>query len=139
MAEAKTQRTSAGVDAFLAAIDDDQRRRDCHALAAMMREITGAEPAMWGDAIVGFGVYHYTYASGRSGDWPLVGFSPRKQNLALYLMPGFDEQGDLLQRLGKHKTSKACLYINKLADVDVAVLEQLVTLSWDVMNERYPE
>ncbi len=138
MADLKTQRTTASVDAFVAAIEDEQRRRDCITIAAMMKEITGAEPAMWGDAIVGFGAYHYTYASGRSGDWPLVGFSPRKQNLALYLMPGFAEQSDLLKRLGRHKTGKACLYINRLSDVDVAVLRELIARSVDAMRRMYP-
>ncbi len=138
MAELKTQRTKASVDAFLQAVTDEAKRRDCITVAAMMKEITGAEPAMWGDAIVGFGAYHYTYASGRSGDWPLVGFSPRKQNLVLYLMPGFEEQRDLLKRLGKHKTGKACLYINRLSDVDVAVLRELIARSVDAMRRMYP-
>ena len=94
-----------------------------------MREVTGAEPQMWGDSIVGFGSYHYVYASGREGDWPLTGFSPRKRNLTLYIMAGFDEYDELLSRLGKFKTGKSCLYINKLEDVDQEVLAELVKRS----------
>ena len=94
----------------------------------MMQEVTGVEAKMWGDSIVGFGSYHYKYASGREADWPLVGFSPRKQNLTLYIMSGFEQYDELLQRLGKHSTGKACLYVKRLADVDLAVLQELVKL-----------
>jgi len=137
MAELKTQRTTNSVAAFLDAIADEQKRRDCRTIAALMREATGLDPAMWGDAIIGFGAYRYTYASGRTGDWPLVAFSPRKQNITLYLAPVFPGYSELLARLGKHKTSKACLYINRLADVDVAVLNELIVHSVEYMRRTY--
>ncbi|MBV7338085.1 DUF1801 domain-containing protein [Chloroflexi bacterium TSY] len=100
-----------------------------------MKEVTGEEPQMWGTSIIGFGSYHFKYASGREGDWMLVGFSPRKQNLTLYIMPGFENYDELLGNLGKHKTGKSCLYINKLADVDQGVLKKLVKQSVDHMRE----
>ena len=102
-----------------------------------MREVTGERPKMWGSSIVGFGSYHYTYASGREGDWPVVGFAPRKQNLVLYIMPGFARYESLLARLGKHRTGKSCLYVNKLDDIDPEVLEELVRESVDEMKRRY--
>jgi hypothetical protein len=129
MAELKTQRTKQSVKAFLAAIPDERKRRDAVAIAALMEQITKARPAMWGSSIVGFGSYHYTYASGREGDWPVVGFSPRKQNLTLYIMAGFDGYGELLQKLGKYKTGKSCLYINRLDDVHVPTLKELIKQS----------
>jgi hypothetical protein len=129
MAELKTKRNDASVEQFLSAIPDEKKRADAFAVLELMKRATGEEPAMWGDAIVGFGQYHYRYASGREGDMPIAGFSPRKQNLTLYIVSAFDGYGDLLGRLGKHKTGKACLWINKLADVDLAVLEELVRLS----------
>jgi hypothetical protein len=138
MAELKTQRTNATVPAFLARIDDDEKRRDCETIAAMMQEATGAEAAMWGESVVGFGVYHYTYASGRKGDWPLVGFAPRKQNLTLYIMSGFEGYDELLKRLGKYKSSKACLYINRLSDVDLPTLKDLIQRSVEHMVETRP-
>lgn len=125
----KTQPTGISVSAFLAGIEDEQARKDCKAIARIMREATGESPKMWGPSIVGFGSYHYRYASGREGDWPITGFSPRKQNLTLYIMDGFAEYGSLLQRLGPHKTGKSCLYIKRLADVDLDVLRELVTRS----------
>ncbi len=129
MAELKTQRNDGDVEAFLNAIPDEKKRADAFAVLELMKRATGEEPVMWGDAIVGFGAYHYRYASGREGDWFLVGFSPRKQNLTLYIMAGFDDYDALMTRLGKHKTGKSCLYINKLADVDPAALEELVRRS----------
>ncbi len=129
MAELKTQPNDASVEAFLNAIPDERKRADAFAVLELMKQATGEEPVMWGDAIVGFGEYRYRYASGREGDWPLVAFSPRKQNLTLYIMSGFDGYDELMARLGKHKTGKSCLYINKLADVDLAVLEELVRRS----------
>jgi hypothetical protein len=130
VAELKTQRNDGDVDAFLAGITDERRRRDAQAVCALMREVTGVEPTMWGTSIVGFGDYHYAYASGRSGEWFAVGFSPRKQNLTLYLTGGFDGYTELLGRLGKHSTGKSCLYVKKLADVDADVLRELVTRSY---------
>ena len=133
MAELKTKPTDENVLDFLNGIADEKRRQDCFSILELMKQATGAEPKMWGDSIVGFGSYHYKYASGREGDWFLTGFSPRKQNLTLYIMSGFDEYEALLSKLGKHKTSKACLYINKLQDVDAAVLKELVERSVDHM------
>ena len=103
-----------------------------------MQEVTGEPPVMWGDSIVGFGTYHYRYKSGREGDWPRTGFSPRKQYLAIYIMPGFDSYEALLARLGKHRTSVSCLYINKLADVDLDVLREIIAESHQEMARRYP-
>lgn len=133
MAELKTKRNDASVEVFLDGIADEAKRRDSYAILAMMQEVTGVEAKMWGDSIVGFGSYHYKYASGREADWPLVGFSPRKQNLTLYIMSGFEQYDELLQRLGKHSTGKACLYVKRLADVDPAVLQELVKLSVEHM------
>ena len=129
MAGLKTRPTGEPVKAFLDGIEDEKKRQDSYALLALMREITGEEPVMWGESIVGFGRYHYRYASGREGDWFLAGFSPRKQNLTLYIMAGFDEYDDLLEDLGKFKTGKACLYIKRMEDVDTGVLKELVRQS----------
>ncbi|MBN2433579.1 MAG: DUF1801 domain-containing protein [Acidobacteria bacterium] len=137
MAELKTRPTDASVTDFLNTVEDDQKRQDCLVLLGMMGQITGARPKMWGGSIVGFGNYHYIYESGREGDWFLTGFSPRKQNLSVYIMAGFDRYDELMARLGKHKTGKSCLYINKLADVDLAVLEELVRRSVDHLSRTY--
>ena len=136
MAEPKTKKTDASVEAFLDAVADPRRREDAGAVLALMKRITGEVPKMWGPSIVGFGSYTYTYASGRTGDWPIVGFSPRKQALTLYVMPGFEKDADLMKRLGKHKTGKSCLYLNRLADVDAGVLEELVRRSVERMRNR---
>jgi hypothetical protein len=138
MAELKTKRNEGDVEEFLNAIPDERKRADAFAVLELMKQATGEKPAMWGDAIVGFGEYHYRYASGREGDWPLTGFSPRKQNLTLYIMSGFDAYDDLLARLGKHKTGKACLYVNKLSDVDPAVLKELVRESAQHVRDTNP-
>lgn len=138
MAELKTTRNDASVTAFLDSVENDTRRADGYTVLAMMKEVTGEEPTMWGDSIVGFG--QYSYASERSaqkGDWFLTGFSPRKANMTLYLMSGFDELEPLLQKLGKYKLGKGCLYVNKLADVDQNVLRQLVVESYDQMKAAY--
>jgi hypothetical protein len=129
MAELKTKETKKSVNAFLNQIVDKQRREDCSAIVEIMRAATKEEPKMWGPSIVGFGRYRYKYESGREGEWPIIGFSPRKNDLTLYLMRGFDEYTDLIKRLGKHKTAKSCLYLKKLADVDVSVLKELVKRS----------
>ncbi len=126
MAENKTQATDASVDGFLAAVDHPVRRADGLRLLAMMSEITGERPRMWGPSIVGFGQYHYKYATGREGDAAAVGFSPRKASLSLYGVTYSPEAAGLLERLGKHKTGAGCLYVNKLADVDEAVLRELI-------------
>jgi len=127
VAELKTQVTKASVNKFLEGIKDEKKRQDCYEILKIMKRATKAEPKMWGTSIVGFGDYHYMYASGREGDWFITGFSPRTQNLTLYMMGGFDSE--VLQRLGKYKTGKGCLYINKLADVDLKVLNELITKS----------
>lgn len=137
MAELKTKQNKASVSAFLNAIDDKQKRADAKKIASMMRAATGSRAKMWGTAIVGFGSYHYKYASGREGDWMLVGFSPRKQNLTLYIMPGFSKFDALMAKLGKHSTGKSCLYIKRLADVDTKVLEKLITGSVKHMRKTY--
>lgn len=139
MAELKTRQNDANVEEFLASVDNDRRREDSFEVLALMKRITGDEPRMWGTAIVGFGEYHYRYASGREGDMMRIGFSPRKQSLTLYVMPGFSSYEDLLSRLGKHRTGKSCLYVNKLADIDMGVLEQLIRSSLETMREKYPE
>jgi hypothetical protein len=126
MAEPKTKPTDTSADSFVAALPDEKKRNDSLELLAMLREVTGEQPQMWGDSIVGFGSYHYTYASGRQGDWFVAGFSPRKQNLTLYVMGGFEPHDELLAKLGKHKLGKGCLYINKLQDVDRDTLRQLL-------------
>jgi len=126
MAELKTKATRKSVNVFLDTVSDPQKRKDCDALVKLMKGITKAEPKMWGSSIVGFGEYHYKYASGREGDWFQAGFSPRKQNLTLYVMSGHKRQAELMKKLGKHKTGKSCLYINKLQDVDQNVLKELV-------------
>lgn len=133
-AELKTKQTDASVDDFLNAIPDEQTRKDCFEIARIMKQATKSEPKMWGASIVGFGSYHYKGASGREGDWMLTGFSPRKQNLTLYIMAGFDHYDQLLKKLGKFSTGKSCLYIKKLADVDKKVLKELVTESVKVMK-----
>jgi hypothetical protein len=129
MAELKTRQNNASVTAFLAAVEDRQQRSDSKKLSKMMREATGSRAKMWGSSIVGFGSYHYKYASGQEGDWPLVGYSPRKQNLSIYIMAGFAGSDKLLAKLGKHKTGKSCLYIKRLEDVDEKVLNTLIEKS----------
>jgi len=135
MAEPKTQRNDASVEEFLDAVADDQKREDCLTLLEIMKQATGAEPEMWGDSIVGFGTYHYKYASGREGDWMQVGFAPRKQNLTLYIMAGFSRYDELMKSLGKHSTGKSCLYIKKLDDVDMPTLRKLVQESVDHVSK----
>jgi hypothetical protein len=128
----------ASVEAFLNSIEDEKKRQDSFALLALMQEVTGLEPQMWGDSIVGFGSYHYTYASSREGDWFLTGFSPRKQNLTLYIMSGFEEYDALMADLGKHKTGKSCLYIKRVEDVNLDTLRELVRRSVEHMEQSNP-
>ena len=135
MSQLKTQKTDASVEEFLKSVTNEKKREDSYAILELMREVTGEEPSMWGASIIGFGAYKYKYASGREGEWPVVGFSPRKQNLALYIMSGFDEYDSLLSDLGKHKVGKACLYINKFEDVDQDVLRELIQQSVRHMEE----
>lgn len=135
MAELKTQKTKASVAAFLRTVDA-ARRNDCEAIVRLMQQATKAKPKMWGSSIVGFGDYHYKSASGREGDWFMMGFSPRKGNLTLYLLPGVAAYLDDLARLGPHKTGGACLYIKRLADVDRTVLKRIVTAAAARMKAR---
>ena len=128
MAEQKTKPTAEAFEQFLDRAVDPSRHADCNAMAAMMEAATGESPVMWG-AIVGFGRYRYKYASGREGEWPLIGFSPRKSDLTLYIMPGFGRHEDLMSRLGKFRTGKSCLYIKRLSDVELPVLKELITKS----------
>ncbi len=137
MAELKTKLTEESALAFLDQIENDQRRQDCLTVLELMKNVTGDEPRMWGESIVGFGSYHYRGKSGREGDWMLVGFSPRKQNLTLYIMAGFDGYDGLMSKLGKFKTGKSCLYINRLTDVDLQVLRELIKQSVDYMRLTY--
>ncbi len=144
-AELKTKITNADVRAFVDAVDNDTRRNDADSLLAIYKEVTGVEPAMWGPSIIGYGSYHYKYDSGREGDMCRAGFSPRKANLALYLMGGYSDEATgqkmaaLRDRLGKHKTGASCLYITKLADVDVAVLKEMIALDLAWMDAKYPQ
>jgi hypothetical protein len=135
MAELKTKLNDASVEAYLNRVENEKKREDSLAVLQLMAEVTGAEPKMWGDSIIGFGNYHYKYASGREGDWFLAGFAPRKQNLTLYIMAGFDGYEALMASLGKYKTGKSCLYIKKLEDVDTAVLKQLIKQSVEHMQK----
>lgn len=127
MAELKTKVTKVSVDKFLQGIKDEKKREDCYQILKMMKKATKADPKMWGTSIIGFGDHHYVYESGREGDWFIAGFSPRVQNLTLYMMGGFDQE--MIKKLGKYKTGKGCLYINKLEDVDTRVLDKLITMS----------
>lgn len=129
MADMKTIPTRASVDKFLKGITDDRKRADCYQILELLKKTTKAEPKMWGTSIVGFGKYHYVYESGREGDSFIIGFSPRKQNITLYIMGGFDQFEDLLQQLGKHSTGKSCLYINKLEDINLNILKKLINKS----------
>ena len=137
MAELKTKQTKASVAEFLGNIDDPGKRADAKKVAAIMRKATGSRAKMWGTSIVGFGSYHYKYESGGEGDWMLIGFSPRKQNLALYIMTGFSQIAPLMEKLGNHKTGKSCLYVKQLADIDLKVLESIVSRSIKSMRSKY--
>lgn len=138
MSTLKTLPNDASVNEFIDTVDDETKKADSVTLLELYSKITGEKAKMWGASIIGFGQYHYkSERSTQEGDWPLSAFSPRKQNLTLYFMPGFDKYHDLLQQLGKHKTSKGCLYINKLSDVDMNVLRQLIELSHAEAKESY--
>jgi hypothetical protein len=129
MAAIKTRKTGGDVQTFLKSVSDRKRKDDTLQVLALMKKLTGCEPAMWGPSIVGFGDFRYRYANGTENDWFLTGFSPRKQSLTLYIMTGFAKYEEILENLGKYKTGKSCLYIKKLEDVDLAVLEQLISAS----------
>lgn len=138
-AQNKTQPTTVSPDDYIAGIDHPVRREDAAVLLDLMRRITGWDARMWGPSIVGFGQYHYTYESGREGDFMRTGFSARRANLVVYILPGYTDFSEILTRLGKHKLGKSCLYINKLTDVDLAVLEELIRAGLADMAEKYPE
>lgn len=138
MAELKTKKNDQSVEDFINNVEEEQKRADSQELLKLMQKVTKSDPIMWGDNIIGFGSYHYTYASGREGDWFLTGFAPRKRNLTLYIMSGFDSYDDLLGKLGKHSTGKSCLYIKTLDDVDNKVLEELVSKSVAHMERTHP-
>jgi hypothetical protein len=125
MAELKTKENEASVDEFLAGADES-RREDCRTLVKLMKEITGQPPKMWGSSMVGFGRYRYKYASGREGEWFQTGFSPRKNDLTIYLRTGFEPSAALMKKLGRHRTGRSCLYVKKLADIDLGVLKELI-------------
>jgi len=138
MAEAKTKPNDLSVDAYVEAIADEARRHDCRELIALMSGVTKCPPKMWGTGIVGFGAYHYKYASGHEGDACLAGFASRKGAISIYLIAGFDGQQAMLAKLGKHKMGKACLYVRRLSDIEMPVLEQLVAHSVAEVKRRYP-
>jgi len=129
MAQLKTRPNDKNVVEFLNTVENETKREDSFTILELMQQVTGSEPIMWGDSIIGFGSYHYKYASGREADWFLTGFSPRVQNLTLYIMSGFDEYDDLLGKLGKHSTGKSCLYVKRLENIDLDVLKELVEKS----------
>lgn len=136
MAELKTKENNGSVDAFLNSVQDEKKRNDCHAILKMMKGITKLDPKMWGPAIVGFGSYHYKYASGHEGDAPLIGFSPRKANISLYLMCGLHADKTLFEKLGKHKMGKGCLYIKSMNDVDAKILKQIIEISIEALKKQ---
>jgi hypothetical protein len=137
MAEMKTQQNDRDVVEFLNGIENEQRKADSFELLELFSRLTGEEAKMWGDSLIGFGEYHYKYASGREGDWPLTGFSPRKQNLTIYIMPGFERYDDIMKKLGKYKTGSSCLYVKKLTDIDQTLLKELVVTSVSDMKKIY--
>jgi hypothetical protein len=138
MAEPKTKLNDADVYAFIASVEDEQKREDCIELTKIISGICDAPPKMWGTSIVGFGTYTYTYASGRKGDWMITGFSPRKQNLTLYVMSGFAKEPELMKNLGKYKTGKSCLYVKSLDDINKNILAELISNSVARMKSKWP-
>ena len=136
MAELKTKKNDQSVEEFLNRVSDESRRQDCFTVLSLMKAVTKVEPKMWGAGIVGFGTYQYKYASGQEGEWPIIGFSPRKQDLTLYLMSGFEKSPDLMKKLGKHKTGKSCLYIKKIEDIDLKILKKLIEQSVKSMSKK---
>ncbi|MBY9003085.1 MAG: DUF1801 domain-containing protein [Candidatus Lokiarchaeota archaeon] len=135
MSDLKTKPTDKNVEDYLRKVENPTKREDSFKILELMRDITKEEPIMWGDSIIGFGSYHYKYESGREGDWFVTGFAPPKQNLTLYIMSGFEKYEDLLKQLGKYKTGKSCLYINKLKDVDIIVLREIVSQSIEFVKK----
>lgn len=138
MSELKTKPGKKSVKRFLNALGNEKRKQDAYVLLDLLQELSGKPAVLWGDSIVGFGSYHYKYATGREGDWPITGFSPRKQNLSIYVMLGFSRYQALMDKLGKYKTGKSCLYVNKLEDIDMAILKKLLKRSVADMRKTYP-
>jgi hypothetical protein len=136
--EQKTKETDHSVIEFIESVDHPKKREDAYKLIDIFTETTGFEAKMWGPSMIGFGSYHYKYATGHEGDAPLVGFSPRKAKISLYFAPGETKRGELLEKFGKHTTGKACVYINKVADIDRDVLKELITASVQFLQETYP-
>ena len=136
MAELKTKPNKRSVEKFLNSVTDKKKREDSFVILEIMKNVTDEEPVMWGDSMIGFGNYHYKYESGKEGDWFVAGFSPRKQNLTIYMMSGFSRQSELLKKLGKCKTSKGCLYINKLDDINISVLKQMIKKSETLLSKK---
>ena len=137
MTDLKTKPTDKSVTEFLKNVENTKRKEDSFKILKIMQEVSQEEPVMWGDSIVGFGSYHYKYASGREVDWLQIGFSPRKQSLTIYIMDGFEKYGGLLSKLGKYKTGKSCLYINKLEDISFPVLKELMSESLKYVKEHF--
>ena len=138
MSENKIKQTENSVEDFLNSIENEQRKKDAFEVLELMKSITALEPKMWGDSMVGFGSYHYKYESGREGDYMITGFAPRKSNLSIYIIDGFEKYADLLAKLGKHKTSVSCLYITKLDKIDKEILKEIITQSFNYMCKNYP-
>lgn len=138
MAELKTKKNSGSVSTFLNSIENEEKRKDAKHLAKLLSKVTGHKPTMWGSSIVGYDSYTYTYPTGRSGEWPAIGFSPRKQNISIYIMPGYQDFGPLLKALGPHTTGKSCLYIKRLSDVDEKVLIKILTKGYTDLKKKYP-
>ena len=135
--ELKTKRNNSSVKDFIDSVENDIRRKDSKEVLKIMKEVTSEKPVMWGSSIIGFGTYHYKYKSGQEGDWPIVGFSPRKQNLTIYIMTGYDDLESLTKKLGPHKLGKSCLYIKNLDDVDISVLKKIIEKGYKEMKKIY--
>ena len=138
MAANKTQPTTEGVEGFLSTVEPKRRREDALLLNALFQRVTGWSPVKWGPSMIGYGQYHYRYDSGREGDFLATGFSPRKTSLSIYIMPGYADYGPILERLGKHKTGKSCLYVSKLSEVDLDVLAELIQAGLDDLGRTWP-
>ena len=137
--ELKTKRNDGSVDAYLDTVTNEKRRNDSLSVMEIMGRVTGLEPKLWGKSLIGFGSYHYKYKSGQEGEWPITAVAPRKQALSVYIMPGFKACGDLMKKLGKYKTGVSCLYVKRLEDVEIVVLEELIARSVADMRRLYPE
>ncbi len=137
MSNLKTQRTDSSVEDFLESVDNEEKRADCLRILELMKKVTGEDPQMWGPGIIGFGSYHFKYDSGREGDWFITGFAPRKKEITLYILAGFAEHDDLMQKLGKYRIGKGCLFLKRIDDIDLSVLNELVERSVAYMRSEY--